>query len=118
MVIIHLHEVVFFAHHGIYKEETEKGNQFEVNLDVFYKDHGKRFRSVDQTINYEDLHTIVRNEMQIATPLLEHVCQEIITKIKKQYISVKEIRITIYKLKPPIKEFNGRVGVTIIKKYK
>jgi 7,8-dihydroneopterin aldolase/epimerase/oxygenase len=118
MVTIHLHELIFFAQHGIYKEEKEKGNRFEVKLDVLFKNRGNKFGSIEQTINYEDLFSIVQEEMLIATPLLEKVCQAIINSIKKKHPSVKEISITIYKLNPPIKGFKGRVGVTIIKKFR
>jgi dihydroneopterin aldolase len=118
MITIHLHELLFFAHHGIYQEEKEKGNQFEVSLDVLFKNRRTRFGSIGHTINYEDLYAVVKEQMLIPTPLLEQVCHAIIIRIKENHPSVREVRITVYKLIPPIEGFKGRAGVTIIKKFK
>ena len=117
MVTIHLHNVIIFAHHGIYDEEKINGNTFEINLDVVYNNKKSEFENIEHTISYEDLFTIVKSEMQTATPLLEKVCSEIINKIKSHHPAVKKIKITMYKLNAPIQDFKGKAGVTIEKKF-
>ena len=117
LVTIHLHKVLFFAHHGMYRREKEKGNHFEMDLDVRYKKDGNRFKKIEDTINYADIYSLVQTEMVKPTPLLEEVCQGIILKIREKYKAVKEIRITLYKLDPPIPDFKGRAGVTLVKKF-
>ncbi len=117
MVTIHLHHVILFAHHGIYDDEKKNGNTFEVNLDVVFERGEESFDSIDHTVSYEDLFGIVKQRMQIATPLLEKVCAEIISAIKRQFPFTKEISISIYKLNAPIEGFNGKAGVTIRKKF-
>jgi dihydroneopterin aldolase len=118
MITVHLHNVILFAHHGIYDEEKINGNTFEINLDVVYDDDEENvFENIEHTISYEDLFVIVKNEMQTPTPLLEKVCVQIINKIKKNHPSVKEAVITMYKLQAPIEGFKGKAGVTISKKF-
>lgn len=117
MVTVHLHNVIIFAYHGMYDEEKINGNTFEINLDILYDDKESAFENIEHTISYEDLYKIVKSQMQIATPLLEKVCLQIINNIKNDHPSVKEASITMYKLQAPIEGFKGKAGVTIKKKF-
>ena len=117
MLTIQLHNLVFFAHHGIHKEEQLTANAFEVNLDVMYNEKKNKFNSIQDTIDYVSLYEIVKKQMQVITPLMEKVCKEIISKIKKQYPFITEINISIRKLNVPIENFQGSVGVEMRKKF-
>ena len=117
MVTIHLHNVILFAHHGVYEEEGRVGSSYELNLDVKFEERKEEFERLDDTINYEDLFIIVKKKMMAPTPLLEKVCEGIIRKIKHEYASVREITISIFKLDAPMENFQGRVGVTMRKKF-
>jgi dihydroneopterin aldolase len=68
MTTIQLHNLIFFAHHGMHKEEQLTANSFEVNLDVMYDDTKKNFDSINDTIDYVNLYEIVKKRMQIVTP--------------------------------------------------
>lgn len=117
MLTIQLHNLIFFARHGIHEEEQLTANSFEVNLDVVYDEQGNAFERIHDTINYVSLYNIVKHEMQIITPLMEKICKEIINKIKKQYPFISEVNISIRKLQVPIENFQGKVGVTMNKKF-
>lgn len=111
MISIELNKLRFFAYHGLYDEEKEKGNEFEVNLTVIYKPVKKKIRSIAETINYVTLYELVKSEMNNPRELLETLAQEITAKIQNQFPSIKEIEISITKLNPPIPDFIGSVGV-------
>jgi 7,8-dihydroneopterin aldolase/epimerase/oxygenase len=113
MITVELRNVIMHGHHGIYPEEKEVLNTFEVNLDVSYEEKGAGFDKLEDTISYVSLYKIVQKKMQVPEFLLESVCQEIIGMIKHQYPFVKEIRMSIYKLQAPIENFQGKVGVTM-----
>ncbi|HLY69490.1 MAG TPA: dihydroneopterin aldolase [Puia sp.] len=115
MITIHLHEIIVFAHHGIYDEEKISGNKFEVNLDVSFDSKKNKFDSIKDTVDYEILNVIVKECMKVPTPLLEKVCGMIIKKVKNHYPFIAEINISVFKLQPPIKDFSGRAGVSIRK---
>ena len=117
MVTIQLHNLIFFAHHGIHKEERLTGNSFELNLDVMFDEKKNKFGSIDDTIDYGALYEILKKRMQVATPLIEKICKEIITKIKKQYPFISEVDISIHKLHAPLENFQGKVGVAMNKKF-
>jgi dihydroneopterin aldolase len=117
MVTIHLHNIILFAYHGIYEEERVTGNTFEVNVDVVYDDEERNFEHIGHTINYEELYGIIKQEMQTATHLLEKVCLEIICAISQRYPFIKEASVSIYKLKAPIEGLDGKVGVTLSRKF-
>ncbi len=117
MVTVHLHELVMHAYHGLYQEEHKTGNNYEVNLDVSYKEKDNKFESIQDIVSYEDLFAIVKKRMQASAELLEKVCEGIIRKIKHEYPQVREVSITIYKLQPPIENLQGKVGVSMRKTF-
>jgi len=117
MVTIHLHKLMMNAHHGIYEEEEQVGANYELNLDVKFDEGNSSFERIDETINYEELFNVVKKKMMVPTPLLEKVCEGIIRKIRHEFSGVREITISIYKLDAPMENFQGKVGVTMRKKF-
>ncbi|MGB8192240.1 MAG: dihydroneopterin aldolase [Chitinophagaceae bacterium] len=117
MVTVHLHQVILHAYHGLYEEEHRTGNNYEVNLDVKYEEKSHSFDSIHDTVSYEDLYAIVKKRMQAPTALLEKICEDIIRNIRHEYPGVREVAISIYKLQPPIENLQGKIGVTMIKKF-
>ena len=117
MVTVHLHQLIMHAFHGLYAEEHSTGNNYELNLDVTYEEGNEPFESIQDTISYEALFAIVKKRMQVPTPLLEKVCDGIVSKIKQEFPEVREVAISMYKLQPPIENLQGKVGVTMRKKF-
>jgi len=117
MLTVHLTELRFFAHHGVYDGEPEVGTEFEVNLHVKYEEKKIKFDNLKNILNYEELYHIVKKRMTMPTPLIEEVAESIIRKIRHEYSFVKEVSISIFKVHPPIENFRGKVGVTLQKKF-
>ena len=103
MITIELNDLEFYAYHGVYEEEKEKGNTFIVNLSVTGEfDKAIREDDLTGTIDYEDLFSLVQKEMGIPSNLLENVVGRIRTSIKEQFPDIKSIAISLEKLNPPI----------------
>lgn len=117
MTTVHLHELMMHAYHGVYEQEHKTGNNYEVNLDVTYEEKNSHFESIHETIDYEKLFAIVKKRMQAPAALLEKVCEGIIRNIKHEYPSVREVSMSIFKLQPPIENLQGKVGVTMRKRF-
>ncbi len=117
MVTIQLHKLIVHGTHGLYEEERKVVNTFEVNLDVLYEERNAQFDSLDETISYDRLYEIVRQTMREPVPLLEKICLDIIQKIRSVYPATLEINISIFKLRVPMENFEGRVGVAINRKF-
>lgn len=116
MIAVHLNNLKFQAFHGLYPGEEKTGGPFEVNLSVFYHPGGP-IQSIEQTINYVDLFTIVQQEMKNRRPLIEMVAESICIAIKTQFPQITEIKLDIYKCAPPIFNFEGKTGITIHQTY-
>ena len=117
MISIQLVDVHIHAGHGIFEGEEKSGNPYMVNLDVKYDDEHTDFDDISDTINYVDLYEIVKSRMQISTGLLEKISESIVRHIKHQYPFISEVSLSIHKLQAPLENFQGKVGVTLTKKY-
>jgi len=117
MVVIELQNVQFQAYHGLYEGEEKIGSPYEVNVKITYDEGDTTFDDLKNTINYVEIFDIVKQRMTVPTPLLEKVAQGILRKIKHHYPFVSEVMISIYKLQPPIPGFQGKVGISMTKKF-
>jgi 7,8-dihydroneopterin aldolase/epimerase/oxygenase len=114
MIAVHLKELKFHAHHGLYPGEEKVGGPFEVNLSVWYKPDGP-VRSIHQTINYVALFEIVKQRMLVRSSLLEAVAEDICDTIVNRFPMITEIKLDIDKCSPPIENFKGKTGITMHK---
>ena len=113
---VQLHNLIFFAFHGIYEEEKILGNQFQVSLEVTISNHAA-FENIEDTLNYISLFEIVKTKMNQRFDLLESLAQSIIHEVYSKDKRVEEIAISIKKMNPPIKGINGNVGITLQRKF-
>jgi len=103
MVTVALHGAEFFARHGYYPEEQVLGNQFIVDVEVSYEpDEHSKSDELAYTVNYEELYKIAQQEMHHTRQLLETVAQSIVDAIRRKFAQLKEIRVVVRKLNPPL----------------
>ena len=117
MVSVEIRNLILHAYHGVYEDEHKTGSAYEVNLEVKFDENGNEFETLEDTISYEDLLGIIKQRMAVKNSLLEKVADGIIRKIKHQSPRAKEIRLSIYKLQPPVENFQGKLGVTMYKRF-
>lgn len=106
-----LKDVKCFALHGYYPEEQLIGNHFIVDLVTEFCPKGFN-DELNQTVNYEDLNTIILSEMKNTQKLLETVLNHIISKVLNLYPFVETINVSIKKLNPPMP---GQIGHSFVK---
>jgi dihydroneopterin aldolase len=112
MMKIHLSKLYFFAFHGIYEEERLLGNDFEVNIEVGFTPASLPVLHIKDTINYVDVYGLVKKRMSIPTALLETLATDIAIAILAQFSLAEQVFISIDKVRPPIEQFRGRLGVS------
>lgn len=115
---IQLHQLRFFAEHGMYEEERKVGNEFEMNISLVVKSPKEKITSIQQTISYSEVYRITKEIFAERKPLLETLAMEIAEELKLQFPSIKQLSIQIIKLNPPITSFIGSVSITYEKRYK
>ena len=107
----------FFAHHGLYEEELLTGNEFVVNVYVSYEPAVNLITHLRDTINYAELYALIREEMQKNRKLLETLAMELAELIHQRFPAVLKADIEITKLKAPINQFTGNVGVRYVREF-
>ena len=117
MLSVQLQNLSFYAFHGVYEGEGHIGNTFQVDLTVKYDERHVKLDNLESIINYEKLFDIVKKRMAIPSRLLEEVAETIILKIRHKYSMVTAITISIFKLKAPLENFEGKVGITLHKSF-
>ncbi len=112
IISIELHQLRFFAAHGVYEEEAKLENEFEVDLKIGCTAPDDIVTKLDETINYVSVYAIVKEEMNQRKLLLETCVMHIAKRLKQAFPQMQSISISIKKLTPPIPGFIGSVGVT------
>ncbi len=100
---IKVENIKVFAHHGCLKEETIIGSDYRVDVIVkanLYK--ASNSDNLSDTVDYVHINHIVKEEMKIASRLLEHVGKRIISRIFKEISIVEKAEVSVSKINPPI----------------
>ena len=110
--IIELKGLQFYSFHGLYDEEKKIGSEFVVDVLAKLDSTHHEVSSIDETVNYAEVFSIVKKEMSHPRELLETLTQSIAEKIHSKFSSIKEIEIRVEKKTPPIIGFSGSVAAT------
>ena len=100
---IEINDIRLYACHGCLKEESIIGSDYSIDLAVKADlTEASVTDNLSDTVDYVHLHSIVKEEMDIPSKLLEHVGSRIIERIFKELNQVAEVRVAIGKINPPI----------------
>jgi dihydroneopterin aldolase len=117
LITIELKQIRFQAFHGFYEEERKTGNEFELDIAVTYQPTSGTITGIADTVNYVDLYSLLKTEMQKPRHLMETLVMEVAELIHLSFSQVKKIDISITKLHVPIAQFTGTAGVRYKKEY-
>ena len=101
--IVELVNMEFYAYHGHFREEQIIGNKFIVNFsaETDVSTPGKS-DDLNDALNYQELYTLIREEMEIPSKLLENVALRILNRIRATYPKVTWAEVSVSKLNPPL----------------
>lgn len=100
---IKLSGLKFFSHHGVYEEERTNGGWFVV--DISFNCNASAAIDSDElsgTVNYENIYSIVQQEMLVPSKLIEHVAGRINRRILNEVEGLSNLIVTLKKLEPPL----------------
>ena len=100
MLSISVHSICIRGPHGLYPGEAERGNDFEIDVDV-------RLPAVISgewpLIDYARITEIVRLVMTgERVPLLELLVQNIWKKLRMEWPQLSHIKVAVRKMRPPM----------------
>lgn len=99
-----LHNLNFYAFHGVLPHETSIGNQFIVNIELSADmTQACKIDHLEDTINYALVYDVVEKEMMIPSKLIESAAYRIYSKVKEQFPAITALEVRLKKLNPPIK---------------
>ena len=100
---ISLNGLRFYAYHGVEPQESVVGAWYSVSVQL-ETDITVAIDSdtISDTINYAKVASIVKQQMQIRSKLLEHVAGRIANALLDTYNSLQLITVGVSKENPPI----------------
>lgn len=100
---IFLKDIQCYAYHGVAPQENLIGNEYTVNLKLKVDiTKASQTDEVEDTVNYAEVHNVVKTEMAIPSKLLEHVGGRIVQKLFGKFPSIKEVELRLSKRNPPM----------------
>ncbi len=114
---IYVEGIKIYAYHGCFKEEALVGTNFllDVELDVDLKKSALS-DNINDTVNYQAVFQVVKNQMAIPSNLLEHVSNRIVDALFLEFPAIKKIKLKIAKLNVPLGGHVNSVAVQIKRK--
>jgi 7,8-dihydroneopterin aldolase/epimerase/oxygenase len=114
MAQIALENMEFFAYHGCFSEEQIIGTRFIIDLwietDTREAEHSDK---LSQTINYQEVFLLVKEQMAVKSKLLEHVGRRVLDALKETFPEVISAKIKVSKMNPPLGGKIGSVSLTL-----
>lgn len=109
--VIRLENLHFYSDIGVFEQERNVGNEFQV--DVTLETDDTRFipEHLDTSISYADIYEVVESNMKREWLLLESVSKSIGDSIKSKWNEVKAVKVRISKLSTPIAGIQGVCSV-------
>lgn len=103
MGTITLKGMEFFAYHGCMPEEQVVGTRFIIDLKMdIDATLAEETDDLSKTIDYQEVYTILKQQMQTPSKLIEHVARRCADTVLKHFPQIKGITIHLSKLNPPL----------------
>ncbi len=108
--------IKIYAYHGCFKEETLIGTSFrvDVELDVDLSNASESDSLID-TVNYQTVFDVIKDEMAIPSKLLEHVAGRCLKTLFSRFETVQTIKLKIAKINPPLGGHIDNVSVQFVR---
>lgn len=111
---IEVNGINVYAYHGCLPEEAKIGGKYTVDISI-KTDFSKAFKTdtLNDTVDYVTINSIVVEEMAIRSKLIEHVGNRISKRLKNEIEGLLSSTVKIIKHAPPIGGDVNNVAVII-----
>ena len=104
-----------FAYHGVNPEETEFGQNFELDITAGVNiDTACHTDNIDETVSYAQIiKTVKRAMLEKNCKLLEHAAQRVADALFADFKTIEKLTVTLKKPEAPMRADFGYVAVEI-----
>ena len=101
---ITLNGVRLRGQHGVLEQERTVGGDFVINvsLRVSLDDAALLRDDLEGTVNYAEVHQVIKNEFSRPSNLIEHVAYRMADALLEHFTRIRAVRITVEKIAPPM----------------
>lgn len=93
----------FHAFHGCLEFEQQLGNTFVVSISMeLNTDQAGKTDNLDDTLNYQLVYDVVREQMEIQSKLIEHLGQRILDSVFERFPQITKLNVKLSKQNPPL----------------
>lgn len=101
---IQLHNLEFYAYHGLLPQERVVGGHYRVDVELSLTPPLRALTEdvIDDTVNYAEVYALIRQQMEQPVNLLEHLAHRITKGLYAQFPQIQAVRLSVTKVTPPI----------------
>ncbi|MCD8739781.1 dihydroneopterin aldolase [Mucilaginibacter roseus] len=112
MITVCLNNAEFYAYHGFYHEEQLIGGRYLIDITVGFEPSSHAADDeLSQTVDYQVLYAICKEEMATPRKLIETAADAIVKRVKDSYPYITQLNFSLKKLNPPL---GGSVGYSAV----
>ncbi|MBN2261443.1 MAG: dihydroneopterin aldolase [Prolixibacteraceae bacterium] len=103
MGLIEIEGMEFYAYHGHFIQEQVVGNKFLVNVAIETNcSKAGNSDNLKDALDYQKVYTLIKEEMQTKSFLLENICQRILDRLYDNFNNIDKATIKVSKINPPM----------------
>lgn len=101
---IQLHNLEFYAYHGLLPQEHLVGGHYRVDVELSLTPPLRALTEdvIDDTVNYAEVYALIRQQMEQPVNLLEHLAHRITQGLYAQFPQIQAVKLSVTKVTPPI----------------
>ena len=101
---IQLHNLEFYAYHGLLPQERVVGGHYRVDVELSLTPPLRALTEdvIDDTVNYAEVYVLIRQQMEQPVNLLEHLAHRITKGLYAQFPQIQAVKLSVTKVTPPI----------------
>ena len=101
---IQLHNLEFYAYHGLLPQERVVGGHYRVDVELSLTPPLRALTEddIDDTVNYAAVYALIRQQMEQPVNLLEHLAHRITKGLYAQFPQIQAVKLSVTKVTPPI----------------
>lgn len=101
---IQLHNLEFYAYHGLLPQERVVGGHYRVDVELSLTPPLRALTEdvIDDMVNYAEVYALIRQQMKQPVNLLEHLAHRITKGLYAQFPQIQAVKLSVTKVTPPI----------------